>query len=294
VNAEIEGLEIGSKEVTFRPQMRRGGTFRHDVGTAGSISLVLQAVLPAAVLSPEPVSFVLRGGTDVAWSPPVDYMREVFVPNLEKMGPEIEILQKKRGHYPKGGGIVECRVNPVDVLAPLSLFEFGNLRQIRGISHCVRLPGHIADRQANTAEEILSEKTMAVEIKRVFYPKNDDLHLGPGSGIVVWAESDEGAIVGSDALGERRKRAEEVGAEAAGKLLEELATGRALDSHICDMLVPYLAAARDTSIVGITEVTSHLETNIWVAQQILDVETTLEGTRGMPGKLFVNGMEISL
>ncbi|UCE11670.1 MAG: RNA 3'-terminal phosphate cyclase [Candidatus Thorarchaeota archaeon] len=294
VSAEIEGLEVGSKEVTFRPQERRGGMFRHDVGTAGSISLVLQAVLPAAVLSPEPVSFVLRGGTDVAWSPPVDYMREVFIPILHKMGPEIEILQKKRGHYPRGGGIVECRVNPVEVLAPLSLFEFGNLKQIGGISHCVRLPGHIAERQASTAEKILSERPRAVEIRRVFYPRNDDPHLGPGSGIVLWAESDEGAIIGSDALGERRKRAEEVGAEAAGKLLEELATGRALDSHLCDMLVPYLAAARGTSIVGMTKITSHLETNIWAAHQILGVEATLEGTRGNPGKLIVNGMEISL
>jgi RNA 3'-phosphate cyclase len=294
VNAEVEGLEVGSKEVVFKPKNRRGGTFRHDIGTAGSISLVLQAVLPAAVLSPEPVSFSLRGGTDVAWSPPVDYMREVFVPILGRMGPEIAILQKKRGHYPKGGGIVECRVNPVDVLEPLSLFEFGELKLIRGISHCVRLPGHIAERQANTAEKILSEEMRAVEIKRVFYPKRDDPHLGPGSGIVVWAESDEGAILGSDALGERRKRAEEVGSEAAGRLLEELSTGRALDSHLCDMLVPYLAAAKGTSIVGVTEVTSHLETNIWVAQKILGVETTLEGARGMPGKLFVNGMEISL
>lgn len=294
VGAELEGLDVGSMEITFKPTKRRGGVFRHDIGTAGSISLVLQAVLPAAILSPEPVTFHIRGGTDVAWSPPIDYMREIFCPIISKMGPRIEILQRKRGHYPRGGGIVECQVSPVDSLTPLNLFEFGKLKHVGGISHCVRLPSHIADRQANTAEKILSSETNDIEIKRVFYPKGDDPHLGPGSGIVIWAESEEGAIVGTNALGERRKRAEEVGSEAAERLLKELSTGRAIDSHLCDMLVPYLAIATGTSIVGMTEVTSHLETNIWVIQKVLGVKTTLEGSQGEVGKLFINGAGISL
>jgi len=70
VSAHVRGLEIGSTEVEFEPIEGKSGSFSYDVGTAGSISLILQAVLPPAILSPEPVQFNLRGGTDVSWSPP--------------------------------------------------------------------------------------------------------------------------------------------------------------------------------------------------------------------------------
>ncbi|MHA2352962.1 MAG: RNA 3'-terminal phosphate cyclase, partial [Candidatus Thorarchaeota archaeon] len=155
VGAEIKGLEVGSTVVEFVPHERRGGTINYDVGTAGSISLVLQATLPPAVLSPEPISFHLRGGTDVKWSPPVDYLLNVFAHMLEFLGPKIEILQKNRGHYPRGGGVVTCDVTPVGSIKPLEKVESGNLKSVEGVSHCVRLPGHIAERQAVTAEEMI-------------------------------------------------------------------------------------------------------------------------------------------
>ena len=82
VSAQVRGLEIGSTEIEFEPMERKSGAFSYDVGTAGSISLILQAVLPPAILSPDAVQFNLRGGTDVSCSPPLDYLREVFVPML--------------------------------------------------------------------------------------------------------------------------------------------------------------------------------------------------------------------
>ncbi|MCJ7817515.1 MAG: RNA 3'-terminal phosphate cyclase, partial [Candidatus Thorarchaeota archaeon] len=112
VDATIEGLEVGSTEISFTPNQRRSGSFSIDIGTAGSISLILQAVLPPAVLAPDPVTFLIQGGTDVKWSPPVDYLNNVFSPLLSRLGSIVEIEQKKRGHYPRGGGEVLCRVTP--------------------------------------------------------------------------------------------------------------------------------------------------------------------------------------
>ena len=79
VSADVSGLEVGSGEVEFVPRERRSGMFSHDVGTAGSISLILQAVLPPAILAKEPVVFRLRGGTDVKWSPPIDFFTVSFI-----------------------------------------------------------------------------------------------------------------------------------------------------------------------------------------------------------------------
>ena len=217
VDATIEGLEIGSTEVTFSPRERKTGSFHFDVGTAGSISLVLQAVLPAAVLAPGPIEFHLRGGTDVKWSPPIDYFHEVFVHMVRFLGPHIEIEQKRRGHYPRGGGEVICKVSPVQSMKALDLIDFGDLNTIRGVSHCVRLPLHVAERQAEAAEKVIqSELGISPDFKIESYSKEKDSHLGPGSGIVMWAEGSSGARLGADRLGEKGERAESVGARLRG------------------------------------------------------------------------------
>ncbi|NHI89100.1 MAG: RNA 3'-terminal phosphate cyclase [Candidatus Thorarchaeota archaeon] len=295
VDAKIKGLTVGSTAVEFIPNDRKGGTISYDVGTAGSISLVLQAALLPAILSHEPISFSLKGGTDVKWSPPVDYMRDVFAHTLKHLGPRIEVLQKKRGHYPRGGGEVVCDVTPVRNVNFLEAVQFGGLSKIGGISHCVRLPSHIAERQAAAAEDvILRHLNIKAEIVRESYHKGNDPHLGPGSGIVIWAESEHGIRMGMDALGERGKSAESVGTEAASQLVEEVSSGMAIDSHLCDMLMPYLAIASGNSRIGVTKVTSHLVTNIWAVERILGAEIELDGRIGEPGTVLVKGVGLSL
>jgi RNA 3'-phosphate cyclase len=295
VSAEISGLEVGSTSLEFIPQERTGGEFTVDVGTAGSISLVLQAVLPAAVLSPAQVSFVLRGGTDVKWSPPIDYMKNVFAPILQILGPRIEIEQIRRGHYPRGGGEVRCRVFPVDKLSPVEIIEFGELAHIHGISHCVRLPSHVAERQAKAAAAVIQKRIgVTPDIITEYYSKGNDPHLGPGSGIVIWGESHNGARVGADSLGERGIRAEEVGKNCANRFVEEISAGLAIDSHLADMLVPYLAMADGTSTIGMTEITSHLTTNISTIGEILGTKMKVTGNDGEPGRLEIQGSALFL
>jgi RNA 3'-phosphate cyclase len=47
-DARCDGVEPRSTELCFSPRRLRGGTFQVDVGTAGSVTLVLKAMLPAA------------------------------------------------------------------------------------------------------------------------------------------------------------------------------------------------------------------------------------------------------
>ena len=290
VDASIEGLEVGSTEVVFIPNQRRSGSFNIDVGTAGSISLILQAVLPPAILAPSPINFRIRGGTDVKWSPPIDYLKNVFSPSIRRLGASIDIEQVKRGHYPKGGGEVLCRVTPTSDLNPINLVDVGKISAVNGISHCVRLPPHVAERQASSAQEVIHKSLETeVRIQTETYSMLDDHHLGPGSGIVLWAEGENGARIGADQLGEKGIRAEEVGKRAANRLVKEVSTGRAVDSHLADMIVPYLAIAKGESKIGITEITPHLTTNLWTIEQILGTSTILEGNIGELGFLTVNG-----
>lgn len=289
--AEVEGLHLGSTRVVFRPTQVRAGSFAFDIGTAGSVTLLLQALLPIMAYAPGPVEVRVRGGTDVPWSPPIDYLRNVIAYYLTKFGyaPEIELV--RRGHYPRGGGLVIARVrNPPRSLEPVRLVRRGDVAEVRGVSHCVRLPRHVAERQARAAEEELRRAGLRVPVKIdvEWYEPHRDPHLGPGSGIVIWAEAGESRI-GGDSLGAKGKRAEVVGKEAARRMLRDLATGLALDTHMSDNAIPYAALAWGTSELGGAELTMHAYTNAWLVKKVLGIKLELKGSIGEPFLLRIEG-----
>src|SRR5712692_3495853 len=101
--ASTDGAEVGSNELVYRPARSKGGRYRFDVGTAGSVTLVLQTLMPFLAFAQEPVEVQLIGGTDVKWSPPVDYLQRVMLPILRRMGYNGDLKVIRRGHYPRGG-----------------------------------------------------------------------------------------------------------------------------------------------------------------------------------------------
>ena len=289
-NAEIAGLNQGSQELTFTPHGHAAGRWSFDVGTAGSIPLILQALMPAAAYASTKVEVELTGGTDVRWSPTIDYVRLIELPILQLMGYRATIQLHRRGHYPKGGGHVSISLDPPRTLKAVSLMERGELLGVEGVSHCVRLPSHVAQRQASAAKEKLNANGfIQVNIAAETYPQNQDTHLAPGSGITLMAKFSSGTILGSDSLGERGKPAETVGVDAAIKLLAELGSGAPLDRHMGDILIPYLAMAEGKSTVQVSEITMHTLTNIKVAEIVAGVKFEVEGELHHPGRITVNG-----
>ncbi|MEM4847127.1 MAG: RNA 3'-terminal phosphate cyclase, partial [Thermosphaera sp.] len=161
--AEVKGAGVGSTEVFFKPRRRAHGRINIDVGTAGSASLVIQAVLPVLLYAPGWSILTVKGGTDVQWSPPIDYMSRVFAHNIKHLGVEADVKLVKRGHYPRGGGVVEVFVKPVrEALKPVDLVKRGRPLKAVVVSHSVKLPRHVAERQASTAS-ILVERVIGVK-----------------------------------------------------------------------------------------------------------------------------------
>ncbi|AEA13318.1 RNA 3'-terminal-phosphate cyclase [Thermoproteus uzoniensis 768-20] len=283
-DAEVAGAEIGSTRLVFSPRSRKCGEFSFDIGTAGSVGLVVQTVLPVLMFSRCRSKITIRGGTDVPMAPPVDYLANVMFKLLARMGVRASINLIRRGHYPRGGGLVELSVEPVERLAPVSWRERGDIRRVAGISHAVNLPRHVAERQAKAAEEALRGLGVPVEI--AVEHRQDG--LGPGSGVVLWAETDRGLVLGADALGERGKPAEAVGREAAEKLLREISSGAALDAHMGDMIMLYMALAEGPSEASVSEITSHSRTNAYIIERFLPVKFSLKD--GRPAIISVNGV----
>ena len=111
-NAKIKGLGIGSSDLFYEPGDFIGGKYKFEIGTAGSIPLVYQAIILASVNTKEPVTINLTGGTDVKWSPSWDYLKYIFLSHLKKIGLKVDAKLIKRGYYPKGGGEAEITINP--------------------------------------------------------------------------------------------------------------------------------------------------------------------------------------
>lgn len=265
--AEVDGLAVKSPEILFRPGPLRGGHFDFQVGTAGSITLVLQAALPVAIASGENLSMRVTGGSDVRAAPPLDYIRHVLLPLLARMGVKAGIEVKRRGYYPRGGGAIEVEVHPSLPLRPLLLDEPGALEEIRGYAHIANLPAHIIKRMSGAALSELSAFPAPL-IEQAILGWNEAIGAG---GAIVLAGRTQHTLLGASATAEKGVPAEQLGSDAGRLLREEIASGATLDIHAADQLLIYLALARSPSRFLARALSSHASTTIWLLEQFLPV-----------------------
>lgn len=270
-NAKIKGAKIGSEELWFFPTKILGGRFYVEIGTAGSIPMLLMTVLPICAFARDSVSIdVSKGGTDVSHSPTINYLRYVFLPTLETMGLNTSLTVHRYGYYPKGLGSVSIRIQPNPKLSPLCLENFGALKPLGGVSVCTFLADrHVAERQAKAASSFLKSRGYKCNIDAVNDFSNPKQK---GSSITLFAQTDSNVLMGSDAIGELRKPSETIGRNAAESLVREIEARATVDTHLADMLIPYIALARGESVFLTRSMTDHLETNILLAQEILEVK----------------------
>ncbi len=279
--AEVKGDFIGSLELLFTPKKVRGGSYRFDIGTAGSTSLVLQTVLLPLCLTRDESQIMITGGTHVPWSPSFHYLRDVFLRFLEKIGIHVEINLERAGFYPKGGGIIKASVKPVSSVSSVVIEDRGSLKSLRSISAAGNLPQSIAERQKRGALEAL--KTYGFDIESEVFSVSC---IGQGTFFFLLGEF-ENSISGFSSIGEKGKRAEEVGREAAEEFLKFYQSGASLDKRLADQIVPYLALSNNHSLFSTSEVTEHLLTNVEVIKKFTDADIKIEAETGSRGEVSI-------
>ncbi len=282
--AHVEGAALSSTALRFSPARTTGNEYLFDVsekkGSAGSTSLVLQTILLPLCFARQSSTVTVIGGTHVPWSPAFHYLRDVFLPVLTRSGLSRELKIEQWGWYPIGGGRVVARINPA-APSPVMMSERGKLGKVSGISAVSNLPREIAVRQSNRALATLRQKGIDASIEIVSAPSP-----GRGTYLFLLAEFDHVAA-GFDALGAPGKRAEAVADEACGSLFGYLDAPGALDSHLADQIIPYLALSSGPSEFTASCITPHVLTNIWVVRQFMDVDIVIEGEEGGPGRVLV-------
>lgn len=280
--AETNDIKLGSSELHFKPGKIKAGVYNIDIGTAGSISLLLQALILPCMFAPGKVTLNVTGGTCGKWQASVDYLQNVLIPHIDRFVEKIELRILKRGYFPKGGGKVSLSINPLyeniaelENIPRINVIKLGNLEQIKGV---VNVSTELEEKQVgerikSSAENILKEFDAPINI-RVEYNQS----LSVGGGIVLWAISSNGEaypIYGGDALIERGKKSEDIGKEAAEKLKEEIKAAQGVDSHLADQLIPYMALLPGSEISS-GEITDHALTNIYVVEKFLNVKFKVE------------------
>jgi RNA 3'-terminal phosphate cyclase (ATP) len=265
-DATITGDELGSTSLTFRPRAIVGGRHEIAVGSAGSTTLVLQAVLPALLSAPAASELVIEGGTHAQSAPSFDFLSRSFLPLLARMGGKVELTLDRLGFYPAGGGRIRVRVEP-STLSPLELIDRGAHVATRGTCVVASIPRSVAEREAAVLVEKLGLAPEAVEITTT--------RASPGPGNAVTVEVEHAHVTESFvAYGARGVTAEAVASSVAREARAYLAHDAPVGPHLADQLLLLLALARGGRF-RTSEPTEHTRTHRAIIEQFLDVAVVL-------------------
>lgn len=281
--AKTSPFELGSTQLTFQPNPVIPGDYQVDIGTAGSISLVQQALLLPLMFGTQDSKITFYGGSCGKWQSPVEFSQNVFFPYLNQLVDwDLQIL--KRGYYPKGGAKVELHLRPVferwskaASLAPFDLSQKGKLIRIEGISHAAKHleQASVVERQAQAAREVLQHLNCPINIQEEYSKTRN-----PGSGICLWAVYEQGylphpQIHGADQIGEKGITAEKVGSKAASLLLQEIPQTAIVDEFLSDQLIPFMALIPGSQM-KVHFVSDHLISNIYVVESFMPVKFSID------------------
>lgn len=262
-SAEVQGAELGSQRLSFRPGAIRGGDYRFSIGSAGSCTLVLQTLLPALLRADAPSSLQISGGTHNPLAPPVDFIQQAWLPLLRRMGARVEMQLLRHGFVPAGGGEIAMQIAPAQ-LQPLHLHEPGALLQQRARTLLSGVPGHVGERE------------LARVSRRLKWPQEQlqfvwlDQDQGPGNALLLEFACTQVTEVFC-AFGLPGVRAEQVADRAIDQAREWLHSGAAVAEHLADQLLLPLAMAGGGSFTT-PRMTEHLESNIQVLRQFLPID----------------------
>lgn len=262
--AKVSGAKIGSTELSFYPGNATKNNITVNIGTAGSVTLVLQTLIIPLSIASHNSHLNIQGGTHVAWSPTTGYFRHVFCEYMRMFGVQIKSETIRYGFFPKGGGRIVADIIPAK-LKPLSLEKRGNKLSIEAWSIASEeLSGaRVAERQIEGIGPMLDKGNFK-------YVESNSI----GSAITIAARF-QNCILGASVLGERGLQAEKVGERAAKELSGYISSGVTVDNHMADQILPYMALAGGGAVIA-PSLTGHVKTNIWVIEKFLDVKFLIE------------------
>ncbi len=293
-DAEVLGAEVGSDAVTFRPRAPvRPGTYRFDIGTAGSTPLLLQTVCWPLALAGGRSELTLCGGTHQQYSPTFHDLALVWAPCVARLGFRFELALQAAGFSPEGGGEMTVVVEPAHPMPPLDLRHRGTLDAVEIIATVAGTPFAVAERLAERARRKLRDLGVVADATRVPVP----VRRSAGTHLLVLA-SFARTRAGFSALGDRGQTPERAADDAVASCGAFLERGAAVERHLGDqLLVPAALVAAGllrppagivpSTRYTVSSISKHLLTNVDVVRRFLDVRITVSGAEEEEGEVVV-------
>lgn len=262
-DADVQGLSVGSKSVTFIPRRPPSELFQRNISIrtesgASSTLLVLQAMLPYLLFAStdandEPVVVELSGGTNVSFSPSYEYFDQVLAPTLEeRFAVRIERALKSRGWSlgPLSRGSIVLRVWPVDRgeklrFMPPPRYTFPESFEVKSVDVSIIAPMH----SHNTLQETIVRDIGALwPSADISFKLIEDSCSDARWSVLLVARSADGIRWAKDVLTSAPKKAKGydrfvalLSKKLCGELYDEVSLGGHVDEHLQDQLVCFQA-----------------------------------------------------
>ncbi len=286
--AKTNPIELKSDHLIFYPGPINKGKYTVDIGTAGSITLLLQSILLPSLFAPGKITFNITGGTCGKFQASTTYLDKILLPQLQRFA-KIECKTVKRGYFPTGGGQIEISITPKISSNKYSTTE-GLLTHIATNIPLYNIKKFtfpsIIKCYINLARE-LEEKDVALRIKRSIeqtlrpssIPISTNIEYVTTSSIggeVVLAayistSPENLIIIGSDIIIEKNISSEELGKQVAMKLLNSINSETCLDPYLTDQLLSFASLLPGSTLLS-EKITSHTLSNQEIITQFLPVK----------------------
>lgn len=267
-SAEVEGAALDSMELEFTPGDVTGGDYQFSIGTAGSTILLLQTVMPALLLAPQPSTLLVEGGTHNPLAPSFEFFDLAFLPQLRAMGARVKARLERPGFYPAGGGRVQVHVAPTRRLKPIQLQRRGAVHEIRATAMIAQLPEHIARRELDVIARELSLEDPRLQMVRAVSA------AGAGNALNLVIESQYSTEVVSG-VGIRGLTAERVAEDVARRARRYLDANVPVGEHLADQLLLPMTLARGGTFRTLLP-SRHLSTNARVLEQFSGIRVVFQ------------------
>ena len=253
-NAKVFGAKIGSTELKFIPGNIDNLELVEDVKTAGSISLILQVLIPVVSISQKKLSLTIKGGTDVLWSPSMDYTQYVLKEAYSRIGINFSIKLTKRGYYPKGGGEIKLEVYPSKIKS--INFSQRKTNDLKLICTFSKISRELIIEKLKIIKEKFSKINFNVEVEI-----KEEKAIDSGASLLLYS-IDESSIIGMDKLFNKKTQSFDLDID------KFINNSIGMDENLADMLVVPASLGVKKTVFQVKEITKHLETNLFVTSKI--------------------------
>ncbi|MCL2457691.1 MAG: RNA 3'-terminal phosphate cyclase [Desulfobulbus sp.] len=239
--AQVTGDAINSMAITFVPGLVRPGEYRFDIGSGGSCTMVLQAIVPPLLTASAPSRLTVTGGTHVPHAPPFEFLRDTLFPWLEKLGPRLSASMDRPGFMQVGGGSITVDIEPVSALKILEANECGAFIGADGHVRAYNLHEGVAERECAALQEV-NFAALGLSAENVQVDTQTRSVEGPGNVVLVTVRRESGATV-CTGIGQRDVKAESVARQAGNRAMGFLKAEVPVEKHLADQLLAPMALA---------------------------------------------------